>query len=86
MVLRSIATRSNIHRRFAGGIPPGGITVTRNGALPLIQLAGNTVSASVKETINVPGRNGVARYVCKSISISLFVLWLGISNQRSAAN
>jgi hypothetical protein len=57
-----------------GGLQLKGITVMRSGALAMIQAGGKTASVSVKESLTVPGKNGVTRYVCEAIATNLVVL------------
>lgn len=62
-----------------GGGPVGelqlkGITVMRSGAMAMIQSGGKTVTVGVKESLTLPGKNGVTRYICESIATNLVVL------------
>ena len=40
----------------------------------MISAGGRTASLGVKESLTVPGKNGVTRYVCESITTNLVVL------------
>lgn len=67
-------TASSPTSGLAEGLQLKGITVMRSGAMAMISVAGKTASFGVKESFTVPGRNGVIRYVCESITTNLVVL------------